>query len=313
MYITTVTANPCIDRTIQVDAVGLGRSHRIQSTRCDFSGKGINVSLALDQLGAPVRSLCLRHEDGEALRFFQAKGLEAELLPVPGKVRVNIKLFEAASGRMTEFNEKGAPLHPGTAREMVQALRRLLPSTSLLVLSGSVPPGFPLDFYYEMGRAAQEADVPFLLDASGPLLRSGMEASPLLIKPNEEEYLAAFGVRPAVTPEFCLRYRQLLLTHNIPYGALSLGARGALLLTPTEAWYSEPVRVEVRGVQGAGDSMVAGFAYALVHQHTRGDQLLKMAVACAHASLERPGSQMCTLAGVEKRLPLTPVQRICTF
>ena len=51
MHFTTVTANPCIDRTIQVDSVNLGHSHRVQKTICDFSGKGINVSLALTQLG----------------------------------------------------------------------------------------------------------------------------------------------------------------------------------------------------------------------------------------------------------------------
>ena len=50
MHFTTVTANPCIDRTIQVDSVNLGHSHRVQKTICNFSGKGINVSLALTQL-----------------------------------------------------------------------------------------------------------------------------------------------------------------------------------------------------------------------------------------------------------------------
>ena len=156
-------------------------------------------------------------------------------------------------------------------------------------------------------------DVPFILDASGPLLLNGMEASPVLIKPNEEEYYATFGVHPSVTQEFCASYRQILMEHNIAYGAVSLGEKGALLVTPEAAWYSEPVSVDVKGVQGAGDSMVSGFAYAIAEQHTQGDQLLKMAVSCAHASLELPGTQMCTMAGVEKRFPLTPVKRLCTF
>ena len=73
----------------------------------------------------------------------------------------------------------------------------------MLILGGSVPPGFPDDFYYELGKSAQEYDVPFILDASGPLLLNGMEASPVLIKPNEEEYYATFGVHPSVTQEFC--------------------------------------------------------------------------------------------------------------
>lgn len=67
--------------------------------------------------------------------------------------------------------------------------------------------------------------MPFLLDASGPLLVNGMEASPVLIKPNEEEYYATFGVHPSVTQEFCASYRQLLMAHNIAYGAVSLGKR----------------------------------------------------------------------------------------
>ena len=97
MHFTTVTANPCIDRTIQVDSVNLGHSHRIQKTICDFSGKGINVSLALTQLGMPVKSVCLSHSDGEAANFFKQKDMDAELIPVPGNVRINIKLFETST------------------------------------------------------------------------------------------------------------------------------------------------------------------------------------------------------------------------
>ena len=183
----------------------------------------------------------------------------------------------------------------------------------MLILGGSVPPGFPDDFYYELGKCAQEYDVPFILDASGSLLVNGMEAAPVLIKPNEEEYYATFGVHPSVTQEFCASYRQILMERNIAYGAVSLGEKGALLVTPEAAWYSEPVSVDVKGVQGAGDSMVSGFAYAIAKQCTQGDQLLKTAVSCAHASLELPGTQMCTIAGVEKRFPLTPVKQFCTF
>lgn len=313
MHSTTVTANPCVDRTIQVDSVNLGHSHRIQKTICDFSGKGINVSLALTQLGMPVKSVCLSHSDGEAADFFKQREMDAELIPVPGNVRINIKLFETSTGCMTEFNEKGTPLHPETAVDVIRAVKNVLPTTSVLILGGSVPPGFPDDFYYELGKSAQEYDVPFILDASGPLLLNGMEAAPVLIKPNEEEYYATFGVHPSVTQEFCASYRQILMEHNIAYGAVSLGEKGALLVTPEAAWYSEPVSVDVKGVQGAGDSMVSGFAYAIAKQHTQGDQLLKMAVSCAHASLELPGTQMCTMSGVEKRFPLTPVKQLCTF
>lgn len=313
MYITTVTVNPCIDRTIQVDHVTLEHSHRVQNTLCSFSGKGINVSLALSQIGQNVKTVCLCHTDGEANRFFKERRLNSLLIPAPGKVRVNIKLFEADNGRMTEFNEKGEPLDLATADKVLLAVNSILPTTALLVLAGSVPPGFPETFYYELGMVAQEAGVPFLLDASGPLLTQGMKASPLLIKPNEEEFLSTFGIQPTVTAEFCQRYRAMLDKRGIRFGAVSMGARGALLVTPTEAWYSDPVQVHVQGVQGAGDSMVAGFAASLVQGGVSGGEMLRTAVACAHASLELPGTQMCTLEGLQRRLPLTPVRQLCQF
>ena len=134
MHFTTVTANPCIDRTIQVDSVNLGHSHRVQKTICDFSGKGINVSLALTQLGMPVKSVCLSHSDGEAADFFKQRDMDAELIPVPGNVRINIKLFETSTGCMTEFNEKGTPLHPETAVDVIRAVKNVLPTTSVLIL-----------------------------------------------------------------------------------------------------------------------------------------------------------------------------------
>ena len=313
MHFTTVTANPCIDRTIQVDSVNLGHSHRVQKTICNFSGKGINVSLALTQLGMPVKSVCLSHSDGEAVDFFKQRDMDAELIPVPGNVRINIKLFETSTGCMTEFNEKGTPLHPETAMDVIRAVKNVLPTTSVLILGGSVPPGFPDDFYYELGKSAQEYDVPFILDASGPLLLNGMEASPVLIKPNEEEYYATFGVHPSVTQEFCASYRQILMEHNIAYGAVSLGEKGALLVTPEAAWYSEPVSVDVRVFKVREIPWYPVLPMQSPNSTRKATSCLKMAVSCAHASLELPGTQMCTMSGVEKRFPLTPVKQLCTF
>lgn len=100
----------------------------------------------------PVKSVCLSHSDGEAANFFKQKDMDAELIPVPGNVRINIKLFETSTGCMTEFNEKGTPLDCETALDVIRAVKNVLPTTSVLILGGSVPPGFPDDFYYELGK-----------------------------------------------------------------------------------------------------------------------------------------------------------------
>lgn len=163
--------------------------------------------------------------------------------------------------------------------------------------------GISPDFYKQQG-------VPFLLDAYGELLRQGMEASPTLIKPNAEEYEATFGVTPKPTESFCRECRQLLDQHDIPYAIVSMGEEGALLIGPYDAWYSKHVHIDVKGVQGAGDSMVAGIAWAIANGRSLGGELLRVAVACAHASLELPGTQMCDVAGMEKRLDHVPLYQI---
>ena len=124
MHFTTVTANPCIDRTIQVDSVNLGHSHRIQKTICDFSGKGINVSLALTQLGMPVKSVCLSHSDGEAADFFKQREMDAELIPVP-ETSVSTSSCLNIYGLHDGVQRKGTPLHPETAVDVIRAVKNV--------------------------------------------------------------------------------------------------------------------------------------------------------------------------------------------
>ena len=58
-----------------------------------------------------------------------------------------------------------------------------------------------------------------------------------------------------------------IVSRGIPYVCVSLGAEGALLVDEKEALYSPAPDVEVRGLQGAGDSLVAGFCLAFHEYH----------------------------------------------
>lgn len=44
--IVGVCLNPCIDRTVEIDAFVYGGMNRIRRARSDGSGKGVNVALA---------------------------------------------------------------------------------------------------------------------------------------------------------------------------------------------------------------------------------------------------------------------------
>ena len=49
--IVTVTMNPAIDKTVDIDALERGGLNRIQHVELDAGGKGINVSKTIHALG----------------------------------------------------------------------------------------------------------------------------------------------------------------------------------------------------------------------------------------------------------------------
>ncbi|HEX2374331.1 MAG TPA: 1-phosphofructokinase, partial [Actinomycetota bacterium] len=55
--IVTLTPNPSVDRTIEVDALHRGAVLRARSTRVDPGGKGVNVSRALAANGRKTRAV----------------------------------------------------------------------------------------------------------------------------------------------------------------------------------------------------------------------------------------------------------------
>ncbi|NMB13263.1 MAG: 1-phosphofructokinase, partial [Firmicutes bacterium] len=57
--IATITLNPSIDRTLELDRLVVGGLNRVKSKIDHPSGKGINVSRALKLWGQPTEALAL--------------------------------------------------------------------------------------------------------------------------------------------------------------------------------------------------------------------------------------------------------------
>ncbi|WP_411677263.1 1-phosphofructokinase [Caproicibacter sp.] len=308
--VITVTLNPCIDRTVQVEGFVPGKTNRVSASRCDAAGKGINVSAALKNLGEDTRCLGFNfRESGDFLpRALCEMGLSGELTEVGGTLRTNIKIFDAGAGVMTELNEAGAEVGPDALEEFERTLERNLPKASLLVLDGSAPPGVPQNYYRLLAERAERHGVRTVIDAGGELLLEGIKGSPYLIKPNRDELEEAFGERIASRTD-ALRAARRVVKLGVGMVCVSLGKEGALLVTEDDAWFSAGADVPVRGLQGAGDSMVAGMSYALV----RGmpiPEVLRYGVAAAHGSLVLEGTRMCTRKGFLQMLPLISVEKI---
>lgn len=298
--ITTLTLNPCIDHTIEVEGIEIGGTNRIRKVTRNVAGKGINVSTALAQLGYETCSLGFSYGDGpdRIEEYLEKKGICCRTVTVPGRLRTNIKVFDREKREMSEFNESGFPVSAEMVGRMLELIREQLPETKVLVVSGSVPPGVPEDFYRRVIELAGEEGVMTILDADNGLLREGIKANPTMIKTNLGELGRYLGRKPADGREI-IDAAVRLSVGGIPYVCASAGADGAYLACGRETYYTKGAPVEVRGVQGAGDSLVAGFAVGLSEGRSPAE-CLRLAVACADASLLREGTGMCERADVER-------------
>lgn len=289
--IYTLTFNPAIDKTVTVSNLTPGAVNRISSVRSDIGGKGINVSKCLQQMGCDSTVIAFfgGQTGAQAAASLEQSGICTISLPVAGEMRTNLKIIDPVQGQNTDINEPGPALNPEDLDRLTQQLDARLEPEDLLVLSGSIPGGCDPAVYRDLIRRHRSKNVTVFLDADGAALRLGVEASPDLIKPNLEE-LSRLSGRTLHTEEEILAAARSLLEQGVGQVLVSLGAEGAILISPSGTVRAQGLAVPVESTVGAGDSMVAAMAYAAQKGLSRAESL-RLAVAISAASVMQTGTQ----------------------
>lgn len=311
--ITTVTLNPCIDRMVTVEKFIYGGLNRIINSRMDAAGKGINVAVALHQLGEKAFCTGFNYtERGYMIRnFLDSAGIPCDFVEVEGEVRINLKVFDLSQSVVTEINESGYPVSPEHIESLKDKIDAYAPKSSMMVFSGSVPRGVPVSIYRELIERVNRYGVLCVLDAEGELLLEGIKAQPYLIKPNLFELEKATG-KTLTTYGEIVRAARFFIEKGVRIVGVSMGNQGAMIIDEKEAYYAHPVVVEVKGTAGAGDSMVAGFCIAIKEGASLND-MLRYGVAAATASVMREGTLLCTREGFETMLPRVEIEKVSNF
>lgn len=284
--IATFTANPSLDRTVELDTLVRGAVLRTGPARLDAGGKGVNVTRALHANGIDsVAVLPAGGDEGRQLTdLLAAEGLQVRCVPVAGRVRANITVAEAG-GTTTKLNEPGPLLSGAELAALGDALLDAARGASWAVLAGSLPPGAPDDLYAGLTRRLHDRGVRVAVDADGPLLRATLPARPDVVKPNEDELAAATGL-PARTPEQAAEAARVLVAQGARAVLASLGAQGAVLVDDSGVRHAR-AHARPRSTVGAGDATLAGFL-----SRDASDTALATAVAWGAAAVSLPGSRM---------------------
>ncbi|HVN53297.1 MAG TPA: 1-phosphofructokinase family hexose kinase [Anaerolineaceae bacterium] len=294
--ILTVSPNPALDRVHVVRGFRPGEQSRALRAFLQAGGSGVHAAAVAQRLGGDTLALgLLGGATGEVWRRQAvAEGLAFDMVPIPGETRESFCLVDLDLGSQVEAVEPGPQVETGTLDRLLDRLRTYLPQAELLVLSGSLPPGFPADAYARMIGLAWEAGVRALVDAHSEPLRLALEGRPWLIKPNLAEFHDLVGRETTSPAERWEASRELAREYGLAV-ALSMAGEGMLLTTPEEQWRLLPPEVEMRLPGGTGrNSIGCGDALvgALAAEFCRSGDLLRAAcrgMAAAHQNLETFG------------------------
>ena len=192
--IYTVTFNPSLDYYVQVNNFKSGIVNRAANERLAVGGKGINVSLALRELGEETFALgFVAGFTGNAIKNkVNSLGLDAHFFDVEGQSRINVKI---KGNTETDINGTGACISQSDINALVRKLKAMLKEGDWVVISGSIPLNLDEMTYANFIKKIKTVHgVNIVVDACGKLLTETLKYKPFLIKPNLYELSEIFSL-----------------------------------------------------------------------------------------------------------------------
>ena len=302
--ILTVTMNPAVDVSTSAAQVTPTHKLRCAAPRHFPGGGGINVARVVQRLGGDVAALYpVGGLPGQQLRrMVDDEGVRSLCLDIGGDTRESFSVLDRARQQEYRFVLPGPVLTSAEWQACLDRIAALTPPPHYLVASGSLPPGVPDDFYARLATLARALGSQFVLDSSGPALAAALGAGVFLVKPSLRELRELSGQPLASAPEWQAAAQALVAGGQAQVVALSLGERGALLVTADAVCAVPALAVPVASTTGAGDSFVGAMVWALA----RGDDLrsaFRHGVAAGAATLLSQGSALCQAADVRRLYP----------
>ena len=256
--IYTVTFNPAIDYVVRTGEMKVGVVNRTESEEIYFGGKGLNVSIILNELGIKSEALgFVAGFTGEAIENGMAKdGIKTDFVHLNnGFSRINVKI---QSSFETEINGQGPEISEENIEELFKKLNKIQDGDTI-VLAGSIPASLPSDIYERILEYLKNKKIRAIVDATGDLLMNVLKYKPFLIKPNNFELEEIFGVELKTAEdvsEYALKLKEMGAVNVL----VSMAGDGAILADENGNIHACGVcSGTVKNSVGAGDSMVAGF------------------------------------------------------
>lgn len=256
--IYTITFNPALDYIMVVPSCRNGEVNRTESEKIMAGGKGINVSIVLNNMGVENTALgFISGFTGGAIENILADmNCKTDFIKLDnGFSRINVKI---KSDTETEINGQGPDISDSAVKKLYEKLDSLNDGDTL-VLAGSIPSSLSDSIYCEIMDYLKDKKLNIVVDATKDLLVNVLKYKPFLVKPNNHEIGEIFGVELKTRSEV-VPYAKKMQEMGAKNVLVSMAGEGAVFIGENgEVYESEAPKGKLVNSTGAGDSMVAGF------------------------------------------------------
>jgi 6-phosphofructokinase 2 len=291
--IVTVTFNPAVDKSTMVEE--LISEHKMHTNEPYYhaGGGGVNVVRALHNLGFPATAIYFK---GGRMGAFFVDLLDAEKvtsipIDIKGATRENFIVNERSTGRQFRFGLPGPEISSDELNDLFFQLKAI-DHFDFLVVSGSLQSSVPMDIFDKLKAIAVSKDAKIVVDTSGKALESSLSTGVFLIKPSLRELAGLVGEREINVKQAIEVARDLIRDRKCEVIVISMGGRGATLVTDKRTLMVHAPKVSVVSTVGAGDSMLAGILASLANDDDYATAL-HYGVACGSAATLTPGTKLC--------------------
>jgi len=275
---------PAVQRTLRFARFTLDAVNRAAEVFDYAGGKVSNVARVVHQLGEPVLACgFLGGDSGQFLRKnLENTGIDHDFVTVKPSTRLCVTIVDQFTATSTELVEEAAALEETDWKRLDDTLHPHLKTATALVLTGSMPPKAPADFYARCTAAARELNVPVVLDARGEPLQRALPHRPTVVKPNLSELSATVG-RPIESDADLRQAIARLIDQGAQWAVITRGPRPAIVSDGRSFWTLTTPLVPVLNTIGSGDAFTAGLAVELARGQTLPDAC-RLAAACGAAN-----------------------------
>ncbi len=305
--ILTITLNPTVDYSTTAPRVFPDHKLRCTEPTIDPGGGGINVARAIRLLGGQATSLIAigGPTGARLLELLALEGVPTVAFQGPGETRQSMSVIDQSTKEQFRFVMPGPSWTEMDVDRGLRSIDRAAGDGTLVVLSGSQPPGVAKDFPSILAAHVAGREARLIVDTSGPALHHLVEeprAAIHALRMDAEEAEGLAG-RKLTDRKDTADFARSIVDRGVARTVIvARGADGSVLASRDGRWHSVSPPVEVLSRVGAGDSFVGAFALSIARGEPP-EQALAHGTAAATSAVMTEGTSLCRPDAITGLLP----------